>query len=114
MLAVPTCYTIYVRAHTGLSTRSTNADTRTQLAEERLNIEVMIEHHKDQHGDGKRGDSKIDMTKSVARLKDQLKQAALALRVVKERGRWSVALLDYHKRIRKQKRVPMELLVPVA
>ena len=99
---------------TRLSTRSTESDECTQLTGERLNTAVTIEQHKNQHGGGEREKSVIGMFESVARLKDQLKQAALVLRVVKERGRWSVALMDYHERIRKKKRVLMELLVPVA
>ena len=99
---------------TCLSTRSTEIDECTQLSEERLNTEVTIEQHKDQRGDGERGESVIGILESVARLKVKLKQAASVLRVVEERGRWSVALLDYHKRIRKKTMLPMELLVPVA
>ena len=68
----------------GLSTRSTEKDAHTQLAEERLISEVTIEHNKEQRGDSGRGESEIGIFASVARLKVQVKPAALAHNVAKK------------------------------
>ena len=60
--------------------------------------------------------SEIGMIESLACLKVQFKQEVWVLRVAIKRGCWRVALLDYHKRIRKKPLImrKMELLVRAA